>query len=53
MYKIISRWPRVLETLFVSLLILLVALSILCVHKKVFVQPDGVSITLLEEDMAH
>ena len=26
-------------------------LSILCVHKKVFVQPDGVSITILEEDV--
>ncbi len=37
--------------LFVSQLILIVALSILCVHKKVFVQPDGVSITLLEEDV--
>ena len=39
------------NTLFVSLLILIVALSILCVHKKVFVQPDGVSITVLEEDV--
>ena len=36
--------------LFWSQLILIVALS-LCIYKKQFVQPDGVSISLLEEDL--